>query len=128
MIMPRKLPFRNANEITQSYNDGVVRIYAVSDAADPGYQIKEALSLKRKMPYEEQRLGINRLYLSRQNQAEVTRVIRVQRTDISNQDIAITQDGKQYRIDTVQTVQGVSPASLDLSLRAVEQNFEVMPE
>lgn len=126
--MPRKLPFRPANDVSQVYNDGVVQIYAVSDGAEPGYQPREILTLKRKMPYEEQRLGITRLYLSRQNQAEVARVIRVQRTEISSQDIAITQDGKQYRIDTVQAVQGVFPASLDLSLRAVEQNFEVMPE
>lgn len=124
----RKTPFRPTNEISQQYNDGVVKIYTVTDSAEPGRQVKEKLELKYTLAFEERALGINRLYLSRQNQAEVERVIRVQRVNISTQDVAITHDGKQYRVDTVQAVQGVYPPSLDLSLRAVEQKFEVMPQ
>lgn len=124
----RKTPFRPTNEISQQYNDGVVKIYTVTDSAEPGRQVKEKLELKYTLAFEERALGINRLYLSRQNQAEVKRVIRVQRINISSQDVAITHDGKQYRVDTVQAVQGVYPPSLDLSLRAAEQKFEVMPQ
>lgn len=124
----RKTPFRPNNEISQQYNDGVVNIYTVTDSADPGYQLKQELTLKFTLAFEERALGINRLYLSRQNQAEIKRVIRVQRIPISSQDVAITHDGQQYRVDTVQAVQDVYPPSLDLSLRAVEQNFEVMPQ
>lgn len=124
----RKAPFRSSNEISQQYNDGVVKIYAATDKSKPGYQPKEQLKLKYSLAFEERVLGINRLYLSRQNQAEIQRVIRVQRVNISSQDIAITHDGKQYRIDTVQAVKDVYPPSLDLSLKAIEQNFEVMPQ
>lgn len=124
----RKTPFRPNNEISQQYNDGVVKIYTVTDSAEPGRQVKEKLELKYTLAFEERALGINRLYMSRQNQAEVKRVIRVQRLNISSQDVAITHDGKQYRVDTVQAVQGVYPPSLDLSLRAAEQKFEVMPQ
>lgn len=124
----RKAPFRATNEISQQYNDGVVKIYAVTDSSQPGYQPKEELTLKYSLAFEERALGINRLYLSRQNHAEIKRVIRVQRVNISSQDLAITHDGKQYRVDTVQAVLGVYPPSLDLSLVAVEQNFEVMPQ
>ena len=124
----RKTPFRATNEISQQYNDGVVKIYAVTDSSHPGYQPKEALTLKYSLAFEERALGINRLYLRRQNHAEIKRVIRVQRVSISPQDVAITHDGKQYRVDTVQAVLGVYPPSLDLSLVAVEQNFEVMPQ
>lgn len=124
----RKTPFRPTNEISQQYNDGVVNIYTVTDSADPGCQPKQELTLKCTLHFEERALGINRLYLSRQNQAEIKRVIRVQRVPISSQDVAITHDGRQYRVDTVQAVQGVYPPSLDLSLRAVEQKFEVMPQ
>ena len=76
--------------------------------------------------YEEQRLGINRLYLSRQNLAEIVRVVRVPRAPfpISSQDVAQTEDGQRYRIDTVQAVEGCYPPALDLSLRAVEENFD----
>ena len=124
----RKAPFRATNEISQQYNDGVVEIYAVTDSSQPGYQPKEEPTLKYSLAFEERALGINRLYLSRQNHAEIKRVIRVQRVSISPQDLAITNDEKQYRVDAVQAVLGVYPPSLDLSLVAVEQNFKVMPQ
>lgn len=121
-----RAPHRPDNEITQEMNSGVVKIYSVEDSAQPGYQPKPSLSLKLILRYEEQRLGINRLYLSRQNQAEIEKVIRVPRQDsISNQDVAILESGSQYSIDYTQTVQDVYPPCLDLSLVKVEQNYEV---
>ena len=121
-----RAPHRPDNEITQELNSGVVQIYSVEDSAQPGYQPKPALKLKLTLRYEEQRLGINRLYLSRQNQAEIEKVIRVPRQDsISNQDVAILESGSQYSIDYTQTVQDVYPPCLDLSLVKVEQNYEV---
>ena len=121
-----RAPHRPDNEITQEMNSGVVKIYSVKDSAQPGYQPKPSLTLKLTLRYEEQRLGINRLYLSRQNQAEIEKVIRVPRQDsISNQDVAILESGSQYSIDYTQTVQDVYPPCLDLSLVKVEQNYEV---
>lgn len=121
-----RAPHRPDNEITQELNSGVVYIYSVEDSAQPGYQPKPALKLKLTLRYEEQRLGINRLYLSRQNQAEVEKVIRVPRQDsISNQDVAILENGSQYSIDYTQTVQDVYPPCLDLSLVKIEQDYEV---
>lgn len=121
-----RAPHRPDNEITQEMNSGVVKIYSVEDSAQPGYQPKPSLTLKLTLRYEEQRLGINRLYLSRQNQAEIEKVIRVPRQDsISNQDVAILESGSQYSIDYTQTVQDVYPPCLDLSLVKVEQDYEV---
>lgn len=121
-----RAPHRPDNEITQEMNSGVVKIYSVENSAQPGYQPKPSLTLKLTLRYEEQRLGINRLYLSRQNQAEIEKVIRVPRQDsISNQDVAILESGSQYSIDYTQTVQDVYPPCLDLSLVKVEQNYEV---
>lgn len=121
-----RAPHRPDNEITQEMNSGVVKIYSVEDSAQPGYQPKPSLTLKLTLRYEEQRLGINRLYLSRQNQAQIEKVIRVPRQDsISNQDVVILESGSQYSIDYTQTVQDVYPPCLDLSLVKVEQNYEV---
>lgn len=76
-----------------------------------------------------QRLGIQRLYSGRQNQVELERVIRTPRAgDVNNQDVAVTEDGKQYRIDTVQSVQNVFPSSMDITLAKIEQRFEVSNE
>ena len=77
---------------------------------------------KIKLFYEEQRLGIQRYYAAKQNQIEVTRVIRTQRAgDINNQDIATTEDGKQYTVTMVQTVPDVYPQSVDITLSQIEQ-------
>lgn len=124
----RKVPFRPNNEISQQYNDGSVKIYAVTNAATPGYQPQESAAHKYTLRFENRALGINRIYLSRQNQAEIKRVIRVPRVDISPQDVAIINDGKKYRIDTVQEAMGVYPASLDLSLRLLTEKLEGLPE
>ena len=46
------------------------------------------------------------------------------RKEVSTQDVAVTEDGRQYRIDTVQVVQNVWPASMDLSLVKIEQVYD----
>ena len=124
----RKTPFRANNEISQTYNSGTVKIYTATDGAPPGYQAKQVLAEKNSLHYEERALGISRIYMSRQAQAEIVKVIRVPRVDISPQDVAVTQDGKQYEISTVQLAKDVFTPSLDLSLKKIEQKLELMPK
>lgn len=120
-----KAPTRpSENQITQVFDDGVVTVYAVTDAAAPGYQPKPQLVTPPKavLRYEEQRLGIQRYYDALQNQIQVERVIRTPRHgQITNQDVAVTEDGRTYRIDLVQTVDNVWPASVDLTLVRYDQ-------
>ena len=126
--MPWKAPYRprTENGVTQNFGDGVVAIYTVKDVAHPGYQPKPQTTLKCKLRYEEQRLGIQRYYSGRQNQVEIERVLRVPRYGgITNQDVAVTEDGRQYRVDMVQSVTDVYPASLDITLAKIEQEIEV---
>lgn len=118
-------PNRPNQEISQTYNDGLVTICSVENIAKPGYQPVEGLQKKLVLRYEEQRLGINRLYLSRQNQVELEKVLRIPYWEgISSQDVAVLADGRQYRIDTIQNVSGVYPPSLDISLSKIEQNYK----
>ena len=124
--MPWKAPYRPGSKVTQAYNDGVVTVYAVTDAARPGYQPKPTLTPKAVLRYEEQRLGIQRFYSGKQNQVELERVIRTPRLNcVSSQDVAVTEDGRQYRIDMVQSVPDVWPASMDLTLAKVTQQYGV---
>lgn len=119
-------PNRPAHDITQPFNSGVVKIYAVANIAAPGYAPKMALKEKVTLRYEEMRLGINRYYQAMQNNIQIERVIRCPRWgDVTNQDVAITEDGKQYRIDLIQSVDDVYPACIDVSLTKIEQVFEV---
>ena len=120
-----KAPQRPSNKITQTYNSGIVTVYSVSDAAEPGYQPVKRLSRRATLRYEERRVGINRFYSGKENQAEIERVLRVpQGVKISSQDVAITEDGHQYSIEQIQTAD-VYPPSLDLTLKHIAQNYDL---
>ncbi len=122
----RKTPFRpDDRRITQSYRDGVVRIYAVTDGAAPGYQPRPVLApLLETLFYQERRVGLQRYYAGRQAQVEVERVIRTQlRPAVNPQCVAVTEDGVQYGIDMVQQLTDVWPASMDLTLTKIEQKY-----
>lgn len=115
-------PRRPAHEVTQAFNDGFVIICTVRDAAAPGYQPVEELTPRLQLRYEEQRLGVQRYYEAKQNQVEISRVLRVPRAGVvTNQDAAITEDGRRYRIEMVQTVPDVLPQSLDITLSDYRQ-------
>lgn len=118
-----KAPHRPKNEISQSFNSGIVTVYSVGDSAEPGYKPVKKLAEKVKLRYEERRLGVQRFYSGMQNQIQIERVIRVPKFDITNQDIAITEDGKEYRIDLVQKVPDVFPNCLDITLSKIEQKL-----
>ena len=127
-----KKPSRPDHAISQSFNSGVVRILTVTDAAAPGRMPVTALAEKIRLPFEERRVGVTRFYNALQAQARIERVLRVPdpgaEGKISPQDAAIIlQDEAQYRIEQVQTVPGIFPPCLDLTLRAVEQTMEVIP-
>mgnify|MGYP003177884524 FL=1 len=100
----------------------------MQDGAAPGFRPAPVLALKATLRYQERYLGINRLYSGRQNQVDIQRILRVQKVPgVSNQDVAITEDGQRYRIDSVQHVPDVYPPCMDLTLAKVEQEYEVKP-
>lgn len=123
-----KAPYRPGNEVTQSFNSGLVTVYGVTDSAQPGRFPTPELRRKVTLRYEERQLGLRRYYAAKQNQVRVERVLRVPRTgQVSTQDVAVTEDGRQYRVELVQGVREVWPASADLTLAAVEQVY-TLPE
>lgn len=115
-------PNKPDNKITQSFNDGIVKIYSVTNSAQAGYAPVETLTLKNTLRFNERRIGINRYYEALQNQIRIDRVIRVPRIEISTQDVAII-GATQYRIDLVQTVDDIQPPSYDLTLIKYEQEY-----
>ena len=125
----RQAPFRPGNEISQAFNDGVVSIYQVTNGGEPGYAPIPCLTLRVKLHFEEQKLGLIRYYSAKQDHVRVERVLRVpSRREISPQDVAVTHDGRQYRIELVQMAKGVYPPSLDLTLSTVEQTYDLPEE
>lgn len=117
-----KTPNRPNHIITQPLNDGMVRICDVVNAAEPGLLPVKKLHPKVALRYENQRVGINRFYSGMQNQIQVDKVIRVPKAIVvTNKDIAVTEDGQEYRIEQVQDVLDVYPVCLDLTLSRIDQ-------
>lgn len=115
-------PNRPKGEITQSYNDGVVTIYSVTDGAQPGYQPAPVLVEKIALRYEERRMGLQRYYQAMQDQVKIERVLRTPRAGgVTSQDVAITEDGRRYRVYMVQAVTDVYPPSVDITLSTIDQ-------
>lgn len=116
----REAPWRPDNEISQTFNSGVCTVYVQLDGARPGFKPDPKLDRKGFLRYEEQRLGLNRYYAGRQVNVDVERVIRVPQGPAQQvptpQDVVRTEDGVFYRVDFVQTVPGVWPQCLDLTL------------
>lgn len=121
-----KAPQRPNNKVTQPFSSGLVTIYTVENIAKPGYMPREGLLKKAVLRYEEMRMGINRYYSAKQNQVDIERVIRCPRAGgVSSQDVAITENGRQYRVDYVQSVLNVWPESVDITLARIDQVYEV---
>lgn len=101
-------------------------MYSVENSARPGYVPKDVLTKKVHLPYDERKLGIQRFYSGKQNQVQIERVVRCPVAgNPCSQDVAVTEDGQQYRIDLVQTVYDVYPPCVDLTLSKVTQKYEV---
>jgi SPP1 family predicted phage head-tail adaptor len=116
--MPKKM---------QSFNDGVVSIYAVSDTSLDGGMPAEALTHKRTLRYYERTVGLTRFYTAKQTNVNVKYVLRCPLLrDVSAQDVAIPNDGKQYRIVQVQFPEDVDPSVMDLTLEELLQDYDIV--
>lgn len=125
----RREPFRPRNEaIAQTYNSGYVDIFEKVDAAEAGYQPEIHARHLLRLPCEEQYLGINLVYLSRQAHGEIVKKVRVPEAPVRVFHLARDQFGTWFEISLVQKADGVLPESLDLSLKAVTADVEVDDE
>ena len=72
---------------------------------------------------------MTRYYAAKQANIQIERVIRCPEVPgIDTQDVAVTEDGLQYRIEQIQTVDNIWPACVDISLSKIVQRLEVAAE
>ncbi|MBE6906125.1 MAG: hypothetical protein E7476_07650 [Ruminococcaceae bacterium] len=108
----------------QTHNNGNVRIYAVSDSSESGDMPKDLLTLKQSLRYQERTVGLTRYYAALQANVNVSLVLRCPMLrDVSTQDIAVPNDGKQYAIRQIQYPENIAPPVMDLTLERVEQDY-----
>jgi hypothetical protein len=110
----------------QTYADGVVRIYDVSNAAAAGNKPVDVLTPKVSLRYAERTVGISRYYAALQADVRISRLLRCPLLrSVSTQDAAIPNDGKRYRIEQIQYPEDVVPPVMDMSLVEVSQVYKV---
>lgn len=126
-----KKPSRPDHAVSQTFNSGVLTVYRVTDAAQPGYKPQPRTAELVTLPYEARTVGVSRYYAAQQAQVQIDRVLRVPDPGndflISPQDQAQTADGQTYRIEQVQQVRDVWPPCLDLSLGRIDQIWPAPP-
>ena len=111
---------------TQSFCDGVVNIYKVSNLALPGDMPREGLVLQQTLRYHERTVGITRKYAALQSNKEVNFVIRCPEVRAVETDyIAVLVDGKQYRISWIQYPEDIDPPVMDMTLERLSDFYDI---
>jgi SPP1 family predicted phage head-tail adaptor len=114
------------NKHQQVFNDGIVTIYSVTNSAAAGDNPVEKLTLKESLHYAERTVGLNRHYAASMANVDVKYVLRCpRRRCVSNQDIAIPNDGRQYQIEQVQYPEDIRPPVMDLTLEEITANYDI---
>ena len=114
--------------LTQQFNDGVLKVYEVTNIAEAGDRPKDGLIPKFNgaVPYEERTVGITRFYTGKQTQNTIEQLLRIPRVNgISRNDIVVPIDGEQYRIEQLQSINDIEPRCLDLSLERVSVAYDI---
>ncbi|MDL2318536.1 hypothetical protein LJC74_05610 [Eubacteriales bacterium OttesenSCG-928-A19] len=112
---------------TQVFNDGTCAIYSVTNGAPPGAKPVPVLAVKHSLlRYAERIVGVSRFWGARQSNVQIDKLIRVARLeDVSTQDVAVLEDGRQYDILQAQAVQDVEPPCMDLSLQRRTERYDI---
>ena len=109
-----------------TFDDGIVTICSTENTAAPGN--KPVIKLREKLVsyFGYSRLGITRIYKALQAQQQIEAVIVLPDwQDVRIHDVALLQDGTQFRIQTVQP--GMDDRNLKtttLSLERIDEKYE----
>lgn len=117
------MPLSKQQETT--HNSGMVAIYAVTNTAQPGRKPVDALTPKYNLRYHERTVGLQRYYAAMQANIRIQYVLRCPKLrDVTTQDVAIPNDGKQYTIVQIQYPEE-APTEMDLTLQEVTARYDI---
>lgn len=103
---------------------GLLSIYSLENVAPKGSKPIQKLVLKATAYYDEQRVGVTRLYAALGANRRIDALLRAYNTDIIEGGmVVIPEDSKQYQVDAVQKVIGKD--ALDITLVRVEKLYEI---
>lgn len=106
---------------SQTFNDGIVKIYRVENVSEPGEAPTEELAFKASLRYKERTVGFSRYYSAMQANTKVSALIRCPRVpDVNEKDVAILTNGEKYEISFIQYPEDTVPPVMDLTLERVK--------
>lgn len=110
----------------QTFNDGICSIFAKSNNSKPGNMPVTGLEKKAdRVPFERRKVGIRRFYDAKQENVEIELLLRIPEAfHVSTQDICVVS-GVQYGIYQVQDVTNTMPKAKDISLKKLEEKYEL---
>ena len=108
-------------------DSGTCRIYTVTDAAGNGEMPAPTLHEygDYEWAFEDRMISYSRQYAAMGVDQQIDRIIRIWRTPVRIGDVVVIE-GEQYRIDNVQpTLDDDSLQVVDLTLRRLEENYDI---
>jgi len=108
-------------------DSGTCRIYTVTDAAENGEMPAPTLHEygDYEWAFEDRMISYSRQYAAMGADQQIDRIIRIWRTPVRIGDVVVIED-EQYRIDNVQpTLDDDSLQVVDLTLRRLEENYDI---
>jgi len=108
-------------------DSGTCRIYTVTDAAENGEMPAPTLHEygDYEWAFEDRMISYSRQYAAMGADQQIDRIIRIWRTPVRIGDVIVIE-GEQYRIDNVQpTLDDDSLQVVDLTLRRLEENYDI---
>ena len=108
----------------ETFNDGMVYIYKLTNTAEPGLRPQYTPTLYRKLMFGYKTIGVKRNYEALQAQVKLDELIQVMLDrHISSQDVAVIED-VQYLIKQVQHKKDTFPSTSLLSLEKLEEDYD----
>lgn len=114
-----------------TFDDGIVTIYELTEKREPGKKPKVEASRIEAFCFGYDTLGINRYYTALQANQQIEAVVNIPgwNTIDSSKHIAAMEDGRQYRIQMVQTMLDEDGLRITkLSLERLGENYAVMSD
>ena len=108
-------------------DSGTCRIYTVTDSAENGEMPNPTLHEygDYEWAFEDRMISYSRQYAAMGVDQQIDRIIRIWRTPVRIGDVVVIGD-EQYRIDNVQpTLDDDSLQVTDLTLRRLEENYDI---
>lgn len=110
-----------------TFDDGILKIYAVENTAEPGNKPKEGLVYKSSYYFGFEKVGITRYYTAMQNHVKVDEVVHIyQDRSVYANDVVIFEDDLQHWITQVQHTKDDDGIDISvLSLQRLGEDYAI---